>query len=86
MSNNREYQIITVSSDNILLHAGVHKLGRISHRTIQKLERKWQIWRKEYIANHPGQYPLSSDAYKLPKYVTYFPVDNPNSKSLVEVK
>jgi len=74
-----KYQIYTTDKNDKLLHAGVHTLGHISHRTIKKLERKWLAWRKIYINEHPGEYPLKEDADLLPRYVTIFPIGAPRS-------
>lgn len=71
------YQIYTQDKEGKLLHAGVQELDKISHRTIRKLERKWQIWRAAYIASHEGDYPLKQEAEKMPAYVTVFPIDSP---------
>ena len=74
---NTEYQIWTWDDTGKVLHAGVHKLGKISLNTIRKLERKWQAWRHDYIANHPGDYPLAQEKNLMPKYVRVYPVGNP---------
>ena len=72
-----DYQFYTTNQNGRLLHAGVHKLGHFSHRTIEKLERKWRLWRYEYIKAHPGNYPLADERSLTPKYVTVFPINLP---------
>ena len=77
-----EYQIYTQDNTGRVLHAGVHKLGHISTNTIKKLERKWQLWRHEYINNHPGNYPLAEERALTPKFITIFPVNEPKNQRL----
>jgi len=74
-----EYQIIAVTKSGLVNHAGVHKLGKISHKTIVKLERKWQAWRKNYVDNHPGNYPLKENK-NISSRVIIYPVDRPDNK------
>jgi hypothetical protein len=80
--NVKAYQFYTADNTGYILHAGVHHLGNISQHTIKKLERKWLAWRYEYVKNHKGDYPLALDliAHKMPKYVTIFPIYEPESK------
>lgn len=73
-----DYQLYTSDQNWTLLHAGVQRMGTVSLRTIRKHERKWQIWRDEYIRSHPGNYPLEQERNKQPKHVTVFPVDSPS--------
>ncbi len=78
----REFQFYTSDINGKLLHAGVHKLGHYSLKTIKKLERKWLVWRYEYIKKHPGNYPLAKEAKLQPKYITVFPIDSPKLAQL----
>ncbi len=73
----KEYQFYTTSEDGSLMHAGVHKLGRVCRKTIVKIERKWMAWRYEYVKTHPGKYPLSEDT-RPPAKIYLFPIDSPS--------
>ena len=78
----KEYQFYTSDNQGTLLHAGVHKLGNFSHKTIKKHERKWLIWRYNYVKNHPGNYPTAQDfiMHREPKYITVFPINEPKNQ------
>jgi hypothetical protein len=77
-----KYQIYSQDKTGKLLHAGVHMLGTISHKTVKKLERKWLMWAVEFINKHPGDYPLRRDINIKVAYVTIFPIDNPKQQRL----
>ena len=70
----KEYQFWAYDKERHLLHAGPHKLGRFSIKTIRKLERKWMGWRYNYIKSNPGDYPLAQDANKVASYVVIRPI------------
>lgn len=73
-----DYQIYAMSDSGKCNHAGVYRLGKFSIRTIRKLERKWMVWRQEYIKTHLGDYPLRYDRL-ISNYIIVFPVAMPSN-------
>ena len=64
-----QYQMYTFDANNKLMHAGPTNAPRLSAKFAVKHERKWLQWRREYIKNNPGDYPLSNTAHEYPHMI-----------------
>ena len=53
-----EWQIYAIDKDGLVVHAGVHKADGVDMITVVGWERDWRRWRRAYLRNHPGDYPL----------------------------
>ena len=72
-----QYQIYAVDINGRLTHAGVRGL-KTNLKSIIKMEKKWLAWKKQYIMDHPGDYPLKHTEKTVKIYV--HSIDNPNIK------
>ena len=66
----KEYQIYAIDKHGKLNHAGPKFIrGNVTANKCKRLERAWRKWRKEYLATHPGNYPLREHHNKTVKYI-----------------
>lgn len=54
----KEYQVWGFDGGGRLTHAGVHRLQAVAAAEAKRVEANWRRWRKRYLAEHPGDYPL----------------------------
>lgn len=72
-----EYQIYGVDSDGRVNHAGVHKFAHLTDEAIMEFQAKWEEWARDYVATHPGNYPLRHSIGKTVKVIVH-PIGEPN--------
>ena len=77
---NMEYQIYGLDVNGSCTHAGCHEMKRFSKREALRIQREWERWRDEYLASHPGDYPLRTDNRKTVKLWVYPITDHSKSK------
>jgi len=53
-----EYQTYGIDAAGIVTHGGVTKAKRMTPRLARRIQREWEKWRIQYLADHPGDYPL----------------------------
>ena len=54
-----DYQIYALDKNGKLTHAGVHRINKpVTKGKIVKIEKAWRKWRKQYLQDNPGDYPL----------------------------
>lgn len=72
------HQIYGIDANNQITHAGPRRCRAMDLKTAYRIERSWQAWRRWYLLQHPGKYPLCTD---LGRTVTLHvhPMDNPNA-------
>lgn len=54
----KEYQEYGIDAKGSITHAGVVNAPRMSKQVAKKIQNKWQVWRKQYLRDNPGDYPL----------------------------
>ena len=79
-----KYQIYAYDKNGKLNHAGVHDLKTLTPAKLRTIERKWRKWRKEYIAEHPGDYPLAQPHKKTIVMVVY-PIGSPEKTQQITI-
>ena len=59
-------QIFAYDKRGKLNHAGDGEFpgGLISRMACEQNEKQWRAWRKKYLAENPGDYPLRKRCYK----------------------
>ncbi len=59
------------------LCAGVTQHPRMNRATANQIRRVWERWRREYIAQRPGDYPTAQKVSIPVARVVVFPLDQP---------
>jgi hypothetical protein len=78
--NKMRYQIYAFNENNQLNHAGTANFrGNVTKQKLMKHEKKWVIWRNNYIKeNKIGDYPLKHTIKPSVLYNIH-PIDQPNN-------
>ena len=58
----KRFQTYGIDASGKCTHAGVYDGRKQSPGVARKIQRDWLKWRKGYLADHPGNYPLRQDA------------------------
>ena len=68
------YQVNAYDAQGRAVHMGTQEFRKVSLSTIRQHEAKWRAWRKVFIAENPGDYPLSVEAKDPSRKVTFVTV------------
>lgn len=67
-----EYQIYAYDKNGTLNHCGPEKIKEpVTLAKCKKLERNWRRWRRNYLRDNPGNYPLRKHGKKTACYVIH---------------
>jgi hypothetical protein len=79
----KNYQIYGIDKNGSLTHAGTHEVENMDVKTAKKFEREWKQWRKQYLKDNPGDYPLRH-TLKTVKYHVH-PIGKPEECTAINL-
>ena len=65
----KNYQVYGIDKNGELTHAGTHEVENMDVRMARKLEKEWKKWRREFLLNNLGDYPLRHTLKTVKYYV-----------------
>lgn len=67
-----QYQIYAMDLNGKLNHCGVHTfMGEVTVQKCLDLERDWERWREDFLAENPGRYPLREKRKQTVRYTMH---------------
>jgi len=73
----KNYQIYGIDK------TGTHEVENMDVKTAKKFEREWKQWRKQYLKDNPGDYPLRH-TLKTVKYHVH-PIGKPEECTAINL-
>ena len=65
-----EYQIYAIDKDGQMNHCGPENIdGLVTIDKCKKLESSWRKWRRNYLTDNPGDYPLRKHHKRTARYI-----------------
>jgi len=64
-------QTWALDSQRYLVHAGPAAVASLDLAGACALQRGWRRWRRAYLRNHPGNYPLRQTSPKGVRYLVF---------------
>lgn len=56
-----KYQLYGIDKNGLVTHAGTKNFRSLTIDKVHKYQRQWENWRKKYLKQNPGNYPLRTD-------------------------
>jgi hypothetical protein len=67
----KEYQVYAVDKNLKLCHAGVYKADELTIDGLLRYQREWESWRRKYLKDNPGEYPLRTGPWKATRIIAH---------------
>ena len=78
------YQLYAITETGKLNHAGTKIFKGLTIKKLKRYETAWQAWRRQYLIDNPGNYPLRECNDRTVRYIVH-PVKHPDQRMVIPI-